>query len=205
MSDRPIKKRMLDTASCSESGKEANLPPPEASNATLLKPGPDNLPWIKTGLLHEYLPILGDNEYSCPFPKCLYTPCQKLDLVCTHIRMHLNISIGCHYCTKGYWSTEGWKRHCRSIHPDLPKVPTGAEEPEPFKNPLGDDPEIMDIEQEEAEAINQAIKSGKTSRSLAVEPEFLEELEEIPDSSTTTCTTVATSTTTVSTATPMDT
>ena len=124
------------------------------------------------------------NEYSCPFSKCNYTPRQKLDLVCTHIRLHLNIGIGCHYCGKGYWSAEGWKRHCRNIHPDLPKVPEGAEEPEAFKNPLGDNPEIIDIECKEAFAIDQAIRSGRTPRSLDVEPQFSEVIEEIPTSST---------------------
>ena len=168
--DRPLKKRTLTVASGLELGKEANPPPPEASHATLFKPRPDDQRWTKTGLSQEYLPVKGENEYSCPFSKCNYTPCQKLDLVCTHIRLHLNIGIGCHYCGKGYWSAEGWKRHCRNIHPDLPKVPEGAEEPEAFENPLGDNPEIIDIECEEADAIDQAIRSGRTSRSLDVKP-----------------------------------
>ena len=167
--------------------------PPEASHATLFKPGPDDQRWTKTGLSQEYLPVIGTNEYSCPFSKCNYTPRQKLDLVCTHIRLHLNIGIGCHYCGKGYWSAEGWKRHCRNIHPDLPKVPEGAEEPEAFENPLGDNPEIVDIECEEADAIDQAIRSGRTPRSLDVEPQFSEVIEEIPTSSTSVCTTAATS------------
>ena len=203
--DRPLKKRPHAMASGSESGKEANPPPLEASHATLFKPGPDDQRWTKTGLSQEYLLVKGDNEYGCPFPKCGYVPRQKLDLVCTHIRRHLNIGIGCHHCEKGYWSAEGWKRHCRNIHPDLPKVPEGAEEPEAFENPLGDDPKIteIDIEQEEADAIDQAIQSGRTSGSLAVEPQFLEVLEEIPTSSTTVCTTTATSTTSI--ITPMDT
>ena len=92
------------------------------------------------------------------------------------------------------------------IHPDLPKVPEGAEEPEAFENPLGDNPEIaVDIEREEADAIDQAIRSGRTSGSLDVEPQFSEVIEEIPTSSTSVCTTAATSTSTTSTATPMDT
>ena len=205
-SDRPFKKRPFPKTSGTESGKEANPPPPEATHATLFKPGPDNLRWSKTGLSQEYLPTKNDKEYGCPFPKCGYTPRQKLDLVCTHIRRHLNIGIGCHHCSKGYWSAEGWKRHCRNIHPDLPEVPEEAKEPEAFKNPLGEDPEIVevDINEEEADAIDQAIKSGRTPHSLDVEPQFLEVLEEIPTSSTSVCTTTATSTSTTSTAAPMD-
>ena len=206
-SDRPLKKRAFAMTSGTESGKEANPPPPEASHATLFKPGPDNQRWTKTGLSQEYLPMKNDKEYGCPFPKCGYVPRQKLDLVCTHIRRHLNIGIGCHHCNKGYWSAEGWKRHCRNIHPDLPEVPEGAEEPEAFENPLGDDPQILEveIEDEEAEAIDQAIKSGRTPHSLEVEPLYSEVIEEIPTSSTSVCTTAATSTSITSTATPMDT
>ena len=72
--DRPLKKRTLTVASGSELGKEANPLPPEASHATLFKSGPDDQRWTKTGLLQEYLPVKGENEYSCPFSKCNYTP-----------------------------------------------------------------------------------------------------------------------------------
>ena len=79
-----------------------------------------------------------------------------MDLVCTHIHRHLDICIECHYCPKTYWSVEGWKKHTGSVHPNLPKVPEDAEEPSTF-SPLGDTPEILNIKEEEEQALKAAV------------------------------------------------
>ena len=96
-------------------------------------------------------------------------PKQKLDLVCTHIPQHLNICIECHYCDKSYWSAKGWKRHTGSVHPGLPKVPEGTEDPATF-TPLGDAPAIAEVRDEEEEAINRALDYDPSE--LNVEQEF---------------------------------
>ena len=141
---------------------EGNYPPPSSTNAVAFKPGRDAKKWTKTGLAMEYLPTKSDGqeEYGCPFPACDFAPRQKLDLVCTHIRRHLNICVSCHHCEKTFWSIEGWKKHSSSIHPDIPKVPMDASEPETFQ-PLGTNPNIIDVKQEE-EAIRPAVSLPNT-------------------------------------------
>ena len=143
------------------SDSEGNYPAPKSSKAIGFKPGVNPKTWTKTGLTLEYQPTReeGEDDYGCPFSKCDFVPKQKLDLVCTHIHRHLNICIECHYCDKSYWSVEGWKKHTGSVHPGLPKVPEGTEDPPTF-SPLGDTPEILEVREEEEEALNQTLGGG---------------------------------------------
>ena len=86
-----------------------------------------------------------------------------------HICRHLNICFECHYCNKSYWSVKGWKKHTGSVHPGLPKVPEGTEDPSTF-SPLGDMPEIVEVRDEEEEALNWALALDPSE--LNVEKEF---------------------------------
>ena len=145
------------------SDSEGNYPAPKLSNAVGFKPGKN---------ASEYYPTReeGDDDYGCPFKKCDFLPKQKLDLVCTHIRRHLNICINCHYCTKSFWSIEGWKKHTTHVHPNLPKVPDDTEEPPTF-TPLGDVPEIVNVKDKEEEALNKALQLPTPD--LNVEKQFM--------------------------------
>ena len=92
---------------------------PEAAvtKATIFKPGPLERTWTRTGLSKEFLPTnQGGGSYSCPMcPQ--YQPRSNLDTVATHIRRdHLNISLGCYFCSESFFSSEGWKRHNSQRH-----------------------------------------------------------------------------------------
>ena len=100
-----------------------SLPNPYISGAKVILPSLDNCQWSCTSLASEYEPTIKDDLYKCPFENYDYQPCQNLDSVCTHIRRHLNVAIQCHYCTKIYWSSEGWLKHTREAHKDLKPVP----------------------------------------------------------------------------------
>ena len=76
----------------------------------------------------------------------------------------------CHYCSKSYWSTEGWKKYTGSIHPGLPKVPEGAEDPSTF-SPPADAPEIVEVKEEEEETLTRVIALNASK--LNLEKEFV--------------------------------
>ena len=111
----------------------------------------------------------GDENYSCPFPLCDFTPRQKFDAVATHIRRHLNIAIQCHYCNRLFWSCAGWTKHCASTHSKLPKVPSDATDPGIFQPPSISLPTSA-LREEEQVAISEAAKLPSTS--YDVEPPF---------------------------------
>ena len=161
-----------------------NPMPPVTTNAVRFKPRLDHKRWTRTGLSQEYQPTCDktDSEYGFPFPRCSYQPRQKLNLVCSHIRHHLNIAIECHYCPKAYWSSDGWEKHCQNQHGNLPQVQETATKPETFENPLGENLEIEDIKAEEEDAIKQALQA-LASQDLSVEPAFVEVLVEDSSSS----------------------
>ena len=111
----------LSFKSSNNEGPNGSLPSAEASKAIGFKPSTDQRRWSRTGLALEYQPrkMEGEENYSCPFPLCDFTPRQKFDAVVTHIRHHLNIAIQCHYCNRLFWSCAGWTKHCSSTHNNL--------------------------------------------------------------------------------------
>ena len=100
-----------------------SLPNPYISGAKAILPSSDNKRWSRTGLASEYEPISVNELYKCPFTNCDYQPRQNLDSVCTHVRRHLNVAIQCHFCSKIYWSSEGWLKHTREVHKESKPVP----------------------------------------------------------------------------------
>ena len=100
-----------------------SLPTPYTSGAKAILPSSDNKRWSRTGLASEYEPISENELYKCPFGNCDYQPRQNLDSVCTHVRRHLNVAIQCHFCSKIYWSSEGWLKHTREVHKESKPEP----------------------------------------------------------------------------------
>ena len=161
---------------------------PAVTKATVFKPGPLERTWTRTGLSQEFLPTNeGGGSYSCPMcPQ--YQPRSNLDTVATHIRRdHLNISLGCYFCSESFFSSEGWKRHNFQRHGKSKNeyVPAGSEEPGTFEkpNPLGSDPNILiedsvltEVKQEEKEAIEEAAGLSR-KENLDIESDFVEEME----------------------------
>ena len=123
-----------------------------------------------------------------------YQPRSNLDTVATHIRRdHLNISLGCYFCSESFFSSEGWKRHNFQRHGKSKNeyVPAGSEEPGTFQklNPLGSDPNILseesilaEVKQEEKEAIEEAAGLSR-QEDLDIESDFVEEMEIVEVSS----------------------
>ena len=110
----------------------------------------------------------------------------NIDTVATHIRRdHLNIAIGCHFCTEAFFTCEAWKSHNQKEHNCAKNeyVPQGAEEPGIYKPSTSDVPELpTDIElaaikQEEEMAVAEA--AGLAAQDLDVEPEVVEEDDKI--------------------------
>ena len=165
------------TASGSASEAESQHLSPKTTGAKAFKPGPNKKTWTKTGLASDLVPIkiTGDENYHCPFPDCDYPGKQKLDTVATHIRRdHLNICMACYYCDGLFWSGVSWGKHCSSLHGGLDPVPVDAKEPEVF-DPLSES-EIIEIKQEEADAIQEALGM----EDMSVEPELSIVTEVIP-------------------------
>ena len=110
-------------------------------------------------------------KYSCPACQD-FEPKSNIDTVATHIRRnHLNIAIGCHHCNQCFFSSEGWKKHCVTIH-NLPKaqfVPLDEEEPEVYQ-PLQGVSEVEKVDEEEQQVVLQA--AGLKGQNLDIEPEF---------------------------------
>ena len=125
--DCAMYKTLLDFGSGSEApgpkGTRPALPNPYVSGAKAVLPSSDSHRWSHTGLASEYEPSIENDLYKCPFEHCDYQPHQNLDSVSTHVRCHLNVAIQCHYCSKIYWSSEGWLKHMREVHKELKPVP----------------------------------------------------------------------------------
>ena len=125
--DPSLYKTIPDFGSGSEApgpkGTRPALPSPYVSGAKAILPASDNRQWSCTSLASEYEPSIVNDLYKCPFESCDYQPRQNLDSVCTHVRCHLNVAIQCHYCSKIYWSSEGWLKHTREVHKDSKPVP----------------------------------------------------------------------------------
>ena len=125
--DPALYKTIPDIGSGSEAPGSKSIRPsllnPYISGAKVILPSSDNKRWSHTGLASEYEPISENELYKCPFTNCDYQPRQNLDSVCTHVHRHLNVAIQCHFCTKIYWSSEGWLKHTRDVHKDSKPVP----------------------------------------------------------------------------------
>ena len=172
-----------------ETPKESTRPHanPAVSKPLVFKPGPNSKTWSHTGLPKEFqlVRLVDTDKYGCPMcPK--YEPCSNIDTVATHIRRdHLNIAIGCHFCTEAFFTYEAWKSHNQKEHNCAKNeyVPQGAGEPGVYKAPTGDAPELPTeielaaIKQEEELAIAEA--AGLAGQDLDVEPETIEEDTEI--------------------------
>ena len=164
-------------------GDAVNKPQPRAeyvspalTKATVFKPGVEEKFWSRTGLAKEYMPCVKEGKYSCPLCPS-YEPRSNLDTVVTHIRRdHLNISIGCYYCDKSFFSSEGWKKHLVRDHKKEKRdfVPLEMVESEDLEFP--DNSEIEEVKKEEAATIEQSIGLASATN-LDVEPEFREVLE----------------------------
>ena len=114
---------------------------PAVSKALVLKPGLNSKNWSHTGFPKEFQPVRSANtdKYGCPMcPK--YKPHSNIDTVATHIRRdHLNIVIGCHFCSEAFFTCEAWKSHNQKEHNRSKNdyVPEDAEEPGVYKASSG--------------------------------------------------------------------
>ena len=165
----------------------STLPTPYISGAKAILPSSDNKRWFRTRLASEYEPISVNELYKCPFTNCDYQPRQNLDSVCTHVHCHLNVAIQCHFCSKIYWSSEGWLKHTREVHKESKPVPAdyGKERAAPRQDILKESMAAYGIAlQEERAGLAAAPSLPATDYDL--EPEHTmdyqtEETEEDPD------------------------
>ena len=145
---------------------------PGATKAIAFKPSSVEKTWSRTGIPKEFLPVHDAGKYSCPACQD-FEPKSNIDTVATHIRRnHLNVALGCHYCDQMFFSLEGWKKHNITVH-NLPKaqfVPVDAEDPGVYQ-PLKDIQTVEDIDEEEKEAVLQAV--GSKGQNLDIEPDFV--------------------------------
>ena len=160
---------------------------PAVSRVLVFKPCPNSKTWSCTGLPKEFQPVrsVDTDKYGCPMcPK--YEPHSNIDTVTTHIRRdHLNIVIGCHFCTESFFTCKAWKSHNQKEHNCAKNeyVPQGAGEPSVYKVPTGDVPELpteieLDaVKQEEELAVAEV--AGLVGQDLDVEPDTIEEDIEI--------------------------
>ena len=148
-------------------GPQSTLPTPYQAGAKGVKPGINQKCWSRMGLSVEFqsVSIKGEDLYKCPFPECKFNPRQNINTVACHIRCHLNLSISCHYCNKLFWGSEGWLRHCKTVHPGLPQVPASY-------NTTEDTPKDQDILGEAVEAYEIA---------SAEEAKAVKEMANLPD------------------------
>ena len=160
----------LHSGSESESGRVQASP--AATKAVAFKPSSVEKTWSRTGIPKEFLPVHDAGKYYCPACK-EFDPKSNIDTVATHIRRnHLNVAIGCHHCDQCFFSSEGWKKHCVSVH-NLPKaqfVPVDAEDPGVY-HPLQGIHSVEEVDEEEKTAILQA--SGLSGQNLDIEPDFV--------------------------------
>ena len=158
---------------------------PAITKAVILKPGPIERSWSRTGLAKEFQPTNEGGRYGCPMcPK--YEPRSNIDTVATHIRRdHLNIALGCHFCEDAFFSSEGWKKHNTQKHGKTNRnefILEDAAEPGTYVPPspvaMPTDLILAEVKEEEKTAIEQAagISSGVD---LDVEPGFTEEIMEV--------------------------
>ena len=154
------------------------LPNPYVSGAKAVFPSSDNCIWSHTGLASEYEPSIENDLYKCPFENCDYQPHQNLDSVCTHVCHHLNVAIQCHYCSKIYWSSEGWLKHTGEVHKDSKPVPVdyGKEKEAPRQDILKESMSAYRIALQEEQAGLAAAPSLPTT-DYDVEPEHTMEYQ----------------------------
>ena len=160
----------LFSGSESEGGRQH--PGPLSTHAQVFKPGPEEKYWSRTGLAKEYQPQSREGKYYCPMCR-YYEGHSNIDTVSTHIqRDHLNISLGCHYCDKAFFSSEGWKKHNVQKHKKSKDefVPEGAVDPGTAAK-IPDHIELEEVKAEEASAIEESIG---LSGNLNAEAEFEE-------------------------------
>ena len=157
----------------SESETRSSKLSPETTKAVGFKPGPVSDTWTDTGLAAEYIPHLdpGGTDYCCPFPNCARKGVAQKDTMATHVRRdHLNVALACHYCTRLFWSREGWMKHCKGKHSNLPPVPANITEDTPDLTPQGLMVTLQAIKSEEA----RVMKETAPNPSLATaEPEHV--------------------------------
>ena len=189
--DLALYKTIPDIGSGSEApgsrSLRSSLPTAYISGAKAIFPSSDNKRWSRTGLASEYEPISVNELYKCPFGNCDYQPRQNLDSVCTHIHRHLNVAIQCHFCSKIYWSSEGWLKHTQEVHKESKPVPAdyGKERAAPRQDILKESMAAYGIAlQEERAGLVTAPSLPATDYDL--EPEHTmdyqtEETEEDPD------------------------
>ena len=175
-------KTLLDFGSRSEvpgpKGTQPALPNPYVSEAKAVLPSSDSHRWSRTGLASEYEPSIENDLYKCPFEHCDYQPCQNLNSVCTHVRHHLNVAIQCHYCSKIYWSSEGWLKHTREVHKESKPVPVdyGKEKVAPRQDILKESMSAYGIALQEEQA-GLAAAPSLPARDYDIEPEHTMEYQ----------------------------
>ena len=115
---------------------------------------------------------------KCPFEHCDYQPRQNLDSVCTHVYRHLNVAIQCHYCSKIYWSSEGWLKHMREVHKESKPVPVdyGKEKVAPCQDILKESMAAYGIALQEEQA-GLAAAPSLPATDYDVEPEHTMEYQ----------------------------
>ena len=189
--DPALYKTIPDIGSGSEAPGSRSLRPsllnPYISGAKAILPSSDNKRWSRTGLASEYEPISVNELYKCPFTNCDYQPRQNLDSVCTRVRHHLNVAIQCHFCSKIYWSSEGWLKHTHEVYKESKPVPAnyGKERVAPHQDILKESMAAYGIAlQEERAGLEAAPSLPATDYDL--EPEHTmdyqtEEMEEDSD------------------------
>ena len=148
---------------------------PAMTRAIIFRPGRDEKQWSRTGLTQEYHPHHDGGKYTCPLcPPSQYEPKGNMDTVATHIqRNHLNHSIGCHFCYESFFSCEGWKKHTANKHGKTKEEFVPPEANYELEVGLDDETELEVVKEEEAEAIERAVRLS--GQNLSAEPEFHEE------------------------------
>ena len=185
--DPSLYKMIPDFGSGSEApgpkGPRPALPSPYVSGAKAILPASDSRHWSRTGLASEYEPSIVNDLYKCPFESCDYQPGQNLDSVYTHVQRHLNVAIQCHYCSKMYWSSEGWLKHTREVHKDSKPVPVdyGKEKVAPHPDILKESMAAYNIALEEEKA-SLAAAPTLPSTDYDIEPEHTMEYQTTEDS-----------------------
>ena len=107
-----------------------------------------------------------------------------MDSVCTHIHHHLNVAIQCHFCTKIYWSSEGWLKHTRDVHKESKPVPAnyGKEKAAPHQDVLKESMAVYGIALQEEQA-GLAAAPSLPATDYDLEPEHMMDYQTEEDSS----------------------
>ena len=159
-------------------GARPALPNPYVSGAKAVLPSSGSRRWSCKGLASEDEPSIENDLYKCPFENCDYQPHQNLDSVCTHVRCHLNVAIQCYYCSKIYWSSEGWLKHTREVHKESKPVPVdyGKKKVAPHQDILKESMAAYGIALQEEQA-GLAAAPSLPARDYDIEPEHTMEYQ----------------------------